>query len=85
VYRIDFKYSKAEVMLLNHYQPREFTEDLFARSQSGDATKVMLVLDAINDRWRRSTLRMPSISATPDRAMRSQLVSQSYTTRLDQL
>lgn len=85
VFRPGYKYSKAEVMLLNLCQPGEFTEDLFARSQSGDATKVMSVLDAINDRWGRGTLRVASVPATPEWAMRRNLMSQSYTTRLDQL
>lgn len=85
VFRPGFKYSKAEVMLLNLFQPGEFTEDLFARSQPGEATKVMAVLDAINGRWGRGTLRVASVPATPEWAMRRNLMSQSYTTRLDQL
>lgn len=85
VFRPGFKYSKAEVMLLNLCQPGEFTEDLFARSQPGEATKVMAVLDAINSRWGRGTLRVASVPATPEWAMRRNLMSQSYTTRLDQL
>src|SRR5471030_1020061 len=85
VFRPGFKYSKAEVMLLRLCQPWEFTEDLFARSQPGDATKVMSVLDAINSRWGRGTLRVASVPATPEWAMRRNLMSQSYTTRLDQL
>lgn len=85
VFRPGFNYSKAEVMLLNLCQPGEITEDLFARSQPGEATKVMSVLDAINDRWGRGTLRVASVPATPEWAMRRNLKSQSYTTQLDQL
>ncbi|WP_432780691.1 translesion error-prone DNA polymerase V subunit UmuC (plasmid) [Pseudomonas corrugata] len=85
IFRPGYKYSKAEVMLLNLCQPGEFTEDLFAHSQPGEATKVMSVLDAINERWGRGTLRVASVPATPDWAMRRNLMSQSYTTRLDQL
>lgn len=80
VFRPGFKYSKAEVMLLNLCQPGEFTEDLFARSQPGEATKVMSVLDAINSRWGRGTLRVASVPATPEWAMRRNMKSQSDTT-----
>ncbi|MEA9979894.1 MULTISPECIES: translesion error-prone DNA polymerase V subunit UmuC [unclassified Pseudomonas] len=85
VFRPGFKYSKAEVMLLSLCQPGEFTENLFAPSQSGEATKVMSVLDAINGKWGRGTLRVASVPATPEWGMRRNLLSQSYTTRLDQL
>ncbi len=85
VFRPGFKYSKAEVMLLNLCQPGEYTDDLFAVSQPADAYRVMSVLDQINGRWGRGTLRSASLPANPDWAMRRELMSQSYTTRLDQL
>lgn len=85
IYRPGFKYSKAEVMLLSLCQPGEYTEDLFARSQPDEAAKVMSVLDAINHRWGRGTLRVASVPAAPEWSMRRSLLSQSYTTRLDQL
>lgn len=85
VFRPGFKYSKAEVMLLNLCQPGEYTDDLFAVSQPADASRVMSVLDQINGRWGRGTLRSASVPANPDWAMRRELMSQSYTTRLDQL
>ncbi|QHD01055.1 DNA polymerase V subunit UmuC [Pseudomonas sp. S04] len=85
VYRVGFNYSKAEVMLLNLCQPGEYTEDLFAESQPGAATKLMGVLDEINQRWGRGTLRSASVPSNPDWVMRREMMSQSYTTRLDQL
>lgn len=51
VFRPGFKYSKAEVMFVNLCQPGEFTEDLFATTQSAEATNLMTVLDKINERW----------------------------------
>lgn len=45
----------------------------------------MGVLDAINTRWGRGTLRLPSVPTTPEWGMRREMTSQSYTTRLDQL
>lgn len=45
----------------------------------------MTVLDQINGRWGRGTLRSASVPADPDWGMRREMMSQSYTTRLDQL
>jgi DNA polymerase V len=80
-----FKYSKAEVLLMDLRQPGEFTEDLFAHSQPAMADTLMGVLDEINDRWGRGTLRVASVPKDPGWAMRRDLMSQSFTTKLDQL
>lgn len=85
VFRPGFKYSKAEVMLLSLSQPGEYTDDLFAKSQPAEATRVMTVLDLINQRWGRGTLRLASVPMDPDWGMRREMMSQSFTTRLDQL
>lgn len=85
VFRPGFKYSKAEVMLLDLRQPGEFSDDLFACNQPVEASKVMAVLDQINQRWGRGTLRAASVPVNPAWSMRRELMSQSYTTRLDQL
>ena len=85
LFRPGFKYSKAEVLLMDLRQPREFTDDLFADSQPQVAEKVMSVLDGINQRWGRGTLRAGSVPATPDWDMQREMMSQSFTTKLDQL
>ena len=85
VFRPGFNYSKAEVMLLSLCQPGEYTDDLFAVSQPMEATRVMAVLDQINGRWGRGTLRAASVPTNPDWGMRREMMSQSYTTKLDQL
>ncbi|WP_325985599.1 translesion error-prone DNA polymerase V subunit UmuC [Pseudomonas protegens] len=85
VFRPGFKYSKAEVMLLNLCQPGEYTGDLFALAQPSETDKVMKVLDQINSRWGRGTLRAASVPTNPDWGMRREMMSQSYTTKLDQL
>jgi len=84
VFRLGFKYSKAEVLLLNLCQRGEYTDDLFA-AQPAEATRVMAVLDQINERWGRGTLRAASVPVNPDWGMRREMMSQSFTTRLDQL
>ena len=85
VFRPGFKYSKAEVLLMNLCQAGEYTDDLFAASQPADATKLMAVLDQINGRWGRGTLRSASVPGDPVWGMRREMMSQSYTTKLDQL
>jgi DNA polymerase V len=85
VFRPGFKYSKAEVMLVNLCQPGEYTEDLFSVSQPRKAVHVMTVLDQINERWGGGTLRVASVPRCPDWAMRRELMGQSYTTKIDQL
>ncbi|NBB13586.1 translesion error-prone DNA polymerase V subunit UmuC [Pseudomonas sp. SLFW] len=85
LFRPGYRYSKAEVLLMDLRQPGEFTDDLFAASQPPTATKVMEVLDAINGRWGRGTLRCASVPQDPGWAMRREMMSQSYTTKLDEL
>ncbi|OAJ49662.1 translesion error-prone DNA polymerase V subunit UmuC [Pseudomonas marginalis] len=85
LFRPGFKYSKAEVLLMDLRQPGEFTDDLFAQSQPVMADKVMSVLDEINGRWGKGVLRVASVPVAPGWAMRRELMSQSYTTKVDQL
>jgi DNA polymerase V len=85
LFRPGFNYSKAEVLLMDLRQPGEFTDDLFAHSQPAMADKVMSVLDEINGRWGKGVLRVASVPVAPGWAMRRDLMSQSYTTKVDQL
>lgn len=85
LFRPGFKYSKAEVLLMDLRQPGEFTDDMFAEAQPVEAEKVMSVLDEINGRWGRGTLRSGSVPADPDWAMRREMMSQSYTTKVGEL
>lgn len=85
LFRPGFKYSKAEVLLMDLRQPGEFTDDLFVHSQPVMADKVMSVLDEINGRWGKGVVRLASVPAAPGWAMRRDLMSQSYTTKVDQL
>lgn len=66
-------------------QPDEFTDDLFAVNQPVSSDRLMAALDSINGKWGRGTLRTGSVPVTPDWGMRREQMSQSYTTRLDQL
>lgn len=85
VYREGFSFSKAEVLLMDLRQRGEYTDDLFAETQPAASERVMGVLDQINAKWGRGTLRPGRVPTTPDWGMRREMMSQSYTTRLDQL
>ncbi len=85
LFRSGFKYSKAEVLLMDLRQPGEFTYDLFAPSQPQAAERVMGVLDEINQRWGSGTLRAGSMPTDPDWGMQRGTMSLSFTTNLDQL
>ncbi|MGY5328331.1 translesion error-prone DNA polymerase V subunit UmuC [Pseudomonas protegens] len=85
VFRSGFKYSKAEVLLMGLCQRGEYTDDLFAAAQPAEATRVMTVLDEINSRWGRGTLRAASVPTDPSWGMRREMMSRRFTTRLDQL
>lgn len=56
-------------------QPGEFTDDLSAELQRVATHKLMGVLDEINGRWGRGTLRAASVPAAPDWSMRRYLMS----------
>ncbi len=85
VYRSGFRYSKAEVLLMDLRQPGEFSDDLFAVTQPTVCDRLMSMLDEINGRYGRGTLRMARVPLVPDWGMRREMMSRSYTTRVDQL
>lgn len=81
LYRPGFAFSKAEVLLMDLCGRGEFTDDLFAPIQPAHSQRVMAVLDSINAKWGRGTLRPGVVPATPTWSMRRELMSQSFTTR----
>ncbi|MCO7519196.1 MULTISPECIES: translesion error-prone DNA polymerase V subunit UmuC [unclassified Pseudomonas] len=85
VYRLGFRYSKAEVLLMDLRQPGEFSDDLFAVTQPAACDRLMSMLDEINGKYGRGTMRTASVPYTPDWGMRREMMSRSYTTRIDQL
>ena len=85
LFRPGYRYSKAEVLLMDLCQRGEYTTDLFAQEQPVEASRLMSVVDEINERWGRGTVRTAGVPASPAWGMRRDLMSQSYTTRIDQL
>ena len=84
-YREGVAYAKAEVLLMDLRRRGEYTDDLFAEVQPAESERVMGVLDRINARWGRGTIRPGRVPTAPEWGMRRELMSQSYTTRLEQL
>ncbi|SDS04474.1 DNA polymerase V [Halopseudomonas litoralis] len=80
IYRTGYNYAKAEILLMDLRQRGEFTGDLFAREQPETAGRVMGVLDQINSRWGRGTLRPARVPVEPGWGMRRELLSPRYTT-----
>ena len=80
IFKPGHAYAKAEIMLLDLRQRGEFTDDLFAEVQPAAAEKVMSVLDEINGRWGRGTLRPARVPLTPGWGMKRELKSPAYTT-----
>ncbi|MGX5218438.1 translesion error-prone DNA polymerase V subunit UmuC [Pseudomonas segetis] len=80
-----YAFSKAEVLLLELCQRGEFTDDMFTGAQAASSDKVMQVLDSINAKWGKGTVRPCGVPARPEWGMRRELMSPGYTTRLDQL
>jgi DNA polymerase V len=73
------------ILLLDLRQRGEFTDDMFATTQPATAEQVMGVLNQINAKWGRGTLRPASVPSTPGWGMRREMMSQSYTAKWDQL
>ncbi|QHB28157.1 DNA polymerase V subunit UmuC [Pseudomonas monteilii] len=85
IYQPGFAFMKAEVLLLDICQPGEYTADLFASVPPAASLKIMEVMDQINARWGRGTMRPARVPPTPEWAMKRDFLSPSYTTRIDQL
>jgi DNA polymerase V len=85
LYRPGFAYAKVEVLLLGLCQRTEYTTDLFAPEQPVRVSQLMSVLDQVNDRWGRGTLRPARLKANPEWGMRRELLSPAYTTKLGEL
>lgn len=84
-FRHGHAFAKAEVYLMDLRQKGQFTDDLFAPTQPATSEKVMQVMDRINNKWGRGTLRPGAVPATPDWGMKREMLSQCYTTRINEL
>jgi DNA polymerase V len=82
IFQKGYAYSKAEVLLMDLCQRGEYTDDLFTPSQGAGADRLMKVMDVINHRYGRGMLRTARVTEAPFWAMRQDLMSPRYTTRI---
>lgn len=85
IYRPGYPYSKCSILLMDLSQRGELTPDLFAPAPRRGAERLMAVIDEINQKEGRGTVRIGSVPADPVWAMRRKMLSQSFTTRWEYL
>ncbi len=81
IYRTGYSYKKCGVMLMELEQKANRQETLFDNPRHREqSTKIMEVLDHINQNWGRGTVRTAAAGFTQQWAMRSQNRTPRYTT-----
>jgi DNA polymerase V len=81
IYRPGYRYSKCSILLMDLSQRGEVTPDLFAPALRLGADRLMTVVDAINKREGRGTVRLGRVPVTPAWGTRREMLSPCYTTR----
>ncbi|MCZ9766159.1 translesion error-prone DNA polymerase V subunit UmuC [Pseudomonas aeruginosa] len=85
IYRPGYPFSKCSILLMDLSQRGELTLDLFAPKPRRGAEQLMAVVDQINQREGRGTVRIGRVPAKPAWTMRREMLSQRYTTRWDEV
>lgn len=85
IWRDGFRYSKAEILLMDLRKRGEFTGDLFAQSQPARTDELMTVLDRINGKFGKNTLHSARMPVNAAWGMKREMMSRSYTTSINQL
>lgn len=83
IYRPDFEYQKAGIMLMNLSEAGKSQQDLFLTTRSNDA--LMKVVDRINNTWGRGTMRSAAEGIAKAWGMKRERMSPRWTTRWDEL
>lgn len=83
IYRPDFEYQKAGIMLMNLSEAGKSQQDLFLMTRNNDA--LMKVVDRINTTWGRGTMRLAAEGITKAWGMKRERMSPRWTTRWDEL
>lgn len=80
IFRPEYAYKKAGVMLSEITPNTQRQEDLFAEAGQEEESKLMAVLDRVNQRFGRGMVRISSQEANRDWEMRQERKSPAYTT-----
>lgn len=83
IYRTDFAYQKAGVVLMNLTDAANQQASLFGAHRDND--RLMVVMDRINAIWGRGTLRSAATGVAKTWAMKRERMSPQYTTDWGQL
>ena len=86
IFRPGFKYAKAGVMLSEIVPLEGVQTDLFSTVQTNQTSdKIMSLMDTINQKWGRSTIKLASEGTSKQWKMRSGNKSPSWTTKWEDL
>lgn len=85
IYRPGYKYQKAGVILSDFVDAQSRQLDMFGLSHISDKANLMEVIDHINDRMGKNTIRLASQGIKQSWTMRRENMSQNYTTDWDEL
>lgn len=80
ILRPEYAYKKAGVMLSEITPITQRQDDLFAKTKQAEESKLMAVLDCVNQRFGRGAVRISSRDAGKERGMRQEQKSPAYTT-----
>ncbi len=80
LYRPGYEYAKAGIILTHIVDAEGHTPDLFCPGDSGPSQRVMSVVDQINRKMGRGSLRFARTAAEPGWSMRREFLSPSYMT-----
>ncbi len=83
IFRPGYAYQKAGVVLLNLVDARTVQRSLFATTK--DHTRLMRVMDEINDCWGKGTLHLATEGVRKDWSMKRERKTPAYTTRWSEL
>ena len=85
LYRDGYRYKKAGVMLTGLLPVSQVQTDMFDQQDRVRSTRLMLALDAVNDRWGAGTLAYASSGLAPSWTTQFHRRSPAYTTDWNEL
>jgi DNA polymerase V len=85
LYRDGYRYKKAGVLLTGLLPASQVQTDLFDQQDRTRSTRLMLALDAVNDRWGAGTLAYASSGLAPSWTTQFHRRSPAYTTDWNEL
>lgn len=84
IYKDGYRYAKAGIILSELTEPGSFTDDLFAQPKHKNSDLLMGILDSINIKEGRGTVRFGSEPKTSRWSMKRELLSPNFTTSWDE-